>query len=319
MYAGFWKRFAALIIDNILVNILMGIFMVLIGYDFTGQSEPQISKILPIMFFAVAATFLYWPLFESSSLQATPGKLALGIKVTDLSGGRVGFWTSFGRNLGKIISGLTLNIGYAMAGFTVRKQALHDKMSGCLVIDKNASPEDLAPLPPAKPWFICLAIFGTLLPYIIMFLAGLFVAMFAFKYASSAADLQSLGNRVTTVNPENSKDEFAEAKRMDDLLSLIANFQNVYADNHEGNYASDFAQLEAAIPGFPNQSTEVGSYHIALNNDYVTAERKGDNVIPDYVLTKCYKKNRTCIYSENISFAAGADFPFGNPEICCFD
>ncbi len=73
---------------------------------------------------------------ESSPTQATLGKMALGIKVTDLAGKRVGFGKATGRYFGKIISALILLIGFIMVAFTEKKQGLHDKMAGCLVVNK---------------------------------------------------------------------------------------------------------------------------------------------------------------------------------------
>src|SRR4029077_16530876 len=79
---------------------------------------------------AYAADFvlwlLYYALMESSPLQATLGKMALSIKVTEIAGQRISFLRALGRNLAKIISGFILLIGYIMAAFTERKQALHD-------------------------------------------------------------------------------------------------------------------------------------------------------------------------------------------------
>jgi uncharacterized RDD family membrane protein YckC len=86
--------------------------------------------------FSIILSWLYFTIFESSSLQATPGKMALGIIVTDLSGNRISFARANGRYWGKILSGLTLGIGYIMAGFTRKKQALHDIMAGTLVVKK---------------------------------------------------------------------------------------------------------------------------------------------------------------------------------------
>ena len=71
---------------------------------------------------------------ESSSKQATLGKLALGIVVTDLNGNRISFGRATGRYFGKIVSGMIFAIGYIMAGITERKQALHDIMASCLVV-----------------------------------------------------------------------------------------------------------------------------------------------------------------------------------------
>jgi len=80
---------------------------------------------------------LYSTLMESSKLQATVGKLALGLKVTDLQGNKLDFVKALVRNLCKIISNFTLLIGYIMAGFTEKKQALHDMIASTLVLKKN--------------------------------------------------------------------------------------------------------------------------------------------------------------------------------------
>jgi uncharacterized RDD family membrane protein YckC len=73
---------------------------------------------------------------ESSERQATFGKIALGIKVTDLNGDRISFAKASGRHFAKIISAIILLIGYIMAAFDSKKQALHDKMAGTLVLNK---------------------------------------------------------------------------------------------------------------------------------------------------------------------------------------
>ena len=95
---------------------------------------------------------------ESSAKQATVGKMALGIIVTDLDGRRIGFGRATGRYFAKILSALTLGIGFLMAGFTERKQALHDMVASCLVVKGVApSPAQVAspnapPLPPPPPY-----------------------------------------------------------------------------------------------------------------------------------------------------------------------
>lgn len=69
---------------------------------------------------------LYFTLMEASKYQATIGKLALGLKVTDMGGKKLDFTKALIRQVGKIVSGIILLIGYIMAGFTEKKQALHD-------------------------------------------------------------------------------------------------------------------------------------------------------------------------------------------------
>ena len=82
--------------------------------------------------------WLYFALMESSPHQGTLGKLALGLKVTDLNGdGPISFGRATGRHFSKILSVVILGIGFIMAGFTARKQALHDLIAGCLVLRRR--------------------------------------------------------------------------------------------------------------------------------------------------------------------------------------
>src|SRR6185437_10738459 len=74
---------------------------------------------------------------ESSAWQATPGKMALNMSVTDMYGRRIGFGQATGRFFGKILSGLVFDIGFMLAGWTASKQALHDLMAGCCVVRKE--------------------------------------------------------------------------------------------------------------------------------------------------------------------------------------
>jgi uncharacterized RDD family membrane protein YckC len=151
-YAGFWKRFAAFLIDAILLSIVQffvfmpALAMIGVGAFATAASEDPGSGMGFIMlaigayFFAILLniiiSWLYYALMESSERGATLGKLALSIRVTDLQGNRITFGRATGRYFGKIVSSMILMIGYLMAGFTDRKQALHDIMASCLVINK---------------------------------------------------------------------------------------------------------------------------------------------------------------------------------------
>jgi len=99
----------------------------------------------------VIGAWLYYAIMESSKPQATIGKMALGTKVTTLGGERIGFGRASGRYFGKIVSGLTLGIGYLMAAFTERRQALHDKMANTLVVRAPLSAAEIATAGPAAP------------------------------------------------------------------------------------------------------------------------------------------------------------------------
>jgi len=124
IYAGFWRRFVALLIDGIILS-LAG---VLIGFVF-GEPPGRFNSLV-----STIAGWLYFSLMESSEKQATLGKMALGIYVTDNYGNRITFGRATGRYFGKFVSALTLCIGYIMAAFTEKKQALHDMMAGCVVL-----------------------------------------------------------------------------------------------------------------------------------------------------------------------------------------
>jgi uncharacterized RDD family membrane protein YckC len=153
-YAGFWLRVVAHLIDDLLIGVGIGI-LVLIGVGIIGvgslrtmfagmQGEnPEIPAALisAFVFVGIASVLLAWIYnagMESSRHQGTLGKMALGLIVTDLQGRPIGFAVASGRYFAKIITGLIpLGIGYAMAGFTEKKQALHDMIASCLVLRRT--------------------------------------------------------------------------------------------------------------------------------------------------------------------------------------
>ena len=159
-YAGFWKRVAAYLIDGVVLSVPMLLLIIpLIAHlvhmagSLEGASESvklaseirarQLLSIAQLISFILPMVYFAW--MESSSKQATLGKIVLGIKVVDANGQRMTFWHAFGRNAAKIISGLTLNVGYFMAGATRKKQALHDQLASAYVVDKDFQPTDALP------------------------------------------------------------------------------------------------------------------------------------------------------------------------------
>jgi uncharacterized RDD family membrane protein YckC len=153
-FAGFWLRLVAYVIDQAVLGVVFGILALVIagfvgiGYlrsTIEGMQNPDAvfpaGLIVLIVVFSMAATlitWLYYAWMESSPNQATLGKMALGLSVTDLQGRRISFGRATGRVFAKVISGLIpLAIGYIMAGFTAKKQALHDMIAECLVLRKT--------------------------------------------------------------------------------------------------------------------------------------------------------------------------------------
>jgi uncharacterized RDD family membrane protein YckC len=136
LYAGFWARWAAAFLDGIILLIAQFIVGFVIGLVMarSGQGSTAIEAVARIV--GTLMNWFYYAIFESSALQATLGKKALGIAVTDMNGGRISFGRATGRYFAKILSALILFVGFIMAGFTARKQALHDMIAGTLVIRK---------------------------------------------------------------------------------------------------------------------------------------------------------------------------------------
>lgn len=154
-YAGFWLRLVAIIIDGIIIGILQSFIFIpvlaALGINFFNSGVPPdmsdpdqaVGMITTIMaaagtawILAMIIQILYFTFMESSKYQATVGKLALGLMVTDMNGGKLDFTKALVRNLCRLISNFTMLIGYIIAGFTAKKQALHDIIAGTLVVKK---------------------------------------------------------------------------------------------------------------------------------------------------------------------------------------
>jgi uncharacterized RDD family membrane protein YckC len=140
VYAGFWLRFAAIFVDAL---ILLPLSLISVGFTYaddvaTDNNVKLAIAVVSLVYslFLIVAQWLYFALQESSAAQATLGKRLLGLQVTDRVGGRIGFGRATGRYFGKLISALALYIGFMMAGWTQRKQALHDMMADTLVVRK---------------------------------------------------------------------------------------------------------------------------------------------------------------------------------------
>lgn len=128
-YGGFWIRFAAIIIDwLILAALIYPAFSIpRYGYEHFGVYRG----------FGLFSGWLYEALLLSSPWQATVGKKLLGLKVTDEAGQRISFARATGRYFAKYISMIICFIGFIMAAFTYHKRALHDMIAGTLVMKER--------------------------------------------------------------------------------------------------------------------------------------------------------------------------------------
>jgi uncharacterized RDD family membrane protein YckC len=144
VYAGFWRRFVAAILDQIILTVgrifIYGAFA-LIAYAIIHFAE---IKDYQVLIFSVLAgclffvdlwlTWIYFALLESSCYQATPGKLALGIQVWHKDKRALTFEEATVRYFAKILSRLTLLVGYILCAFSSRKQALHDFIASSVLV-----------------------------------------------------------------------------------------------------------------------------------------------------------------------------------------
>ncbi|KQM19598.1 RDD family protein [Novosphingobium sp. Leaf2] len=132
-YGGFWWRSLAYIIDSIILNIVASIVGGIFGLGFVPGTGAATAGMVGGISISLILSWLYFALMESSSTQATVGKLAVGLIVTDEQGQRISFGKATGRYFGKILSSLIIGIGFIMVAFTERKQGLHDILAKTLV------------------------------------------------------------------------------------------------------------------------------------------------------------------------------------------
>ncbi len=155
VYAGLGRRFVAFIVDFILIalfgiiavtffnlaNGIMYLYYIVAAHapisSLTEAGTP-IAALGPIVaaigLLVIIVPWLYYAGFESSRGHATPGKVLMRLEVTDLSGNGISFARATLRFFGKFISTLIIFIGFLMIGLTKKRQGLHDKIAGCLVL-----------------------------------------------------------------------------------------------------------------------------------------------------------------------------------------
>ncbi len=172
VFAGFWRRAIAIVIDGLIINLTIYLLDIITGgaiyqdllIRMPAGQEPGVPAGFGVEVGVLAqhsfiggliqffGSWLYFAAMESSAIQATPGKMLLGIFVTDLNGRQIGFGRATGRYFAKFLSALVLGIGFFMAAFSSRKQALHDMVAETLVMKRDGMPGygmfDRLPPPP---------------------------------------------------------------------------------------------------------------------------------------------------------------------------
>jgi uncharacterized RDD family membrane protein YckC len=138
VYGGFWIRFVAAFIDGIILLVADGIAQYFILGSMTvvpgpGAAAAALSRVggSSLISMAIGCTYEAWFI---GKMAATPGKMALGLKVVRPDGSPVSYARGAGRYFAKILSAIILMIGYIMAGFDAQKRALHDMICDTRVI-----------------------------------------------------------------------------------------------------------------------------------------------------------------------------------------
>ena len=147
-YAGFFRRVGAYVVDTILVTLP---FLLVFGSAITERllvgmpDDAVVSHAYMVLLVGdylllyLGLTALYYTLQEASAQQATIGKRMFGIMVVGKDGDRAGFGALLMRNtIGRALTNMSpFYIGFTMCIFTQRKQCLHDKMGGVVVVRKG--------------------------------------------------------------------------------------------------------------------------------------------------------------------------------------
>ena len=138
-YGGFWNRFVAFFIDGIIISMAAdNLGVVLEGFYRAAGGTSEGAGDLGF-FLGLILGWLYYAIMESSAKQATLGKIAMGLVVTDKRGNRLTFGRATARYFARWLSGIILMIGYIIAAFAGKKEALHDMIAGTIVYQRRPS------------------------------------------------------------------------------------------------------------------------------------------------------------------------------------
>lgn len=140
-HAGFWRRVAASLIDGIITTVAT----LPVSIPLMTRIDDPLTENAVVNLVVFALSWPYFAMMESGESQATLGKRAMSIVVTDADGRRIGFGRATARYFWKLVSGLILGIGYLMVAFTRYKQGLHDLGARTLVVQSDALPHRMRP------------------------------------------------------------------------------------------------------------------------------------------------------------------------------
>ncbi len=259
LHAGFWRRMAAYMADSLILGVVFLVIFGLIALLGSVSGSPGLMIGLSILFYilAIIGSWLYFAKPESGPLQATPGKRLMGLKVTNDRGLPITFGRASGRFFGKIVTNLIpFGIGWMLAGWTGRKQALHDMMAGTCVVFREVEPG--RPLPtalPKMPWY------GWVLNTLPFVLSAIMLAGYSYMIAmliGARSDMGGVDMSEMTGIGEQSSSMMSEAGDADAERALVR------------------AGLGAIFDEVENAKSEAAQALVA-NNECMSEERPSNN------------------------------------------
>jgi uncharacterized RDD family membrane protein YckC len=258
--AGFWVRGLALWIDFWLYVGLLGLLgnlsllsFYLIAKFTEFKFNIDLSRlsfgIIFISILPIGLFYLYWPLFESTKLKATPGKLYLGLKIESTDGTQIGLFRALWRNLAKWIFSysLTFTIGFIAATFTKRKLALHDVFAGTRVWQ-------IKPLVYSKIFYglICSVILGAVL------LLGPISILTFFGAKPATTNLDSIQKNQDEIVKKN---EPNEAKSLQPLLENDNTSVSIPTISDNGDSADSVPNCSSVVLLLVDKSRSMAEVH----------------------------------------------------------
>ena len=210
-YGGFWNRFVAFFIDGIIISMAAdNLGVVLEGFYRAAGGTSEGAGDLG-SFLGLILGWLYYAIMESSAKQATLGKIAMGLVVTDKRGNRLTFGRATARYFAKWLSGIILMIGYIIAAFTEKKEALHDMIAGTIVYQRQ----------PSKAGRIIAVVLANLIKlYGLIFLLGLLTAIVlpSFLLQANKAKQSEAKQYIASMN-KGQQDYYAEMAEFSNKIS----------------------------------------------------------------------------------------------------
>ena len=210
-YGGFWNRFVAFFIDGIIISMAAdNLGVVLEGFYRAAGGTSEGAGDLG-SFLGLILSWLYYAIMESSAKQATLGKIAIGLVVTDKRGNRLTFGRATARYFARWLSGIILMIGYIIAAFTEKKEALHDMIAGTIVYQRQ---------PPKAGRIIAVVLANLIKLYGLIFLLGLLTAIVlpSFLLQANKAKQSEAKQYIASMN-KGQQDYYAEMAEFSNKIS----------------------------------------------------------------------------------------------------